>query len=1287
MEWRSFKEVKMTRYRLVSHLLGQGIIGLVSGIWITIPTSALPQTTFQLEQSTPFRTAQATTTDSPSTITGQLDRTSPTLPDGSYYQEHTFAGRAKEQIVVELSSEEFDTYLILKSPNGEVIAENDDGLSGTNSTIVITLPTTGTYTILANTYGAGVMGSYRLERQAATETDRSLVAVDQLNQRVAVLYQAERYEEAMPLAEQALAIGEEALGENHSLVFTSLNNLATLYQAQDSYTQAETLFQRALVIGEQTLGENHPNVVTTFNNLAAVYQAQGNYAQAETLFQRALAIGEQTLGENHPVVAQGLNNLAVLYYVQNNYTQAEPLYQRAIAIWEQDLEANYPYVVTSLNNLAALYRGQSNYAQAEPLVQRALAIREQALGEDHPDVAQSLNNLAALYHARGSYAQAETLYLRAIAIWEQALGRNHPDVANSLNNLAQLYRDRGNYIQAERLFQRSIAMKEQALGENHPDVANSLNNLASLYQAQGNYTQAETLYLRSIAIWEHALGGDHPLVATNLNNLATLYQDQGNYAQAEPLFQRALAIREQALGENHLDIAQSFNNLARLHQDQGNYTLAEPLFQRAITINENALGEDHPLVATSLNNLATLYQDQGNYTQAEPLFQQSLAIREQVLGANHPDVAGSLNNLATLYQGQGNYTQAEPLFRQAIAIYEQALGENHPLVAASLNNLATLYLKQGNYAQAEPLFQRSLAIREQALGENHPDVAQSLNNLATLSWAKNDLTLTLDRLQQSLSVEEVNLNLNLIGGSESYKRNFLATFADTTDTVISLHLQSLPADPTSAQLALTTVLQRKGRLLDLFTNSQQILREQLDPDSQALLNDLNARRTQLSTLVFNRSESLPLDQYRNQVAALEAQIQSLEDQLSRRSSQFRALNQPIDVPTLQALLPAQTTLVELVRYRVFNPTAASNDNSGEAHYAAYLLQADGRIDGIDLGSVAEIDPLIADLQRALRNPSFTTDEVKEASRALDARVMAPIRQRLGDASHLLISPDGAFNLIPFETLVDESGHYLVENYTLTYLTSGRDLLRLQAIASSQAEPMLLANPIFERAGDSVVAQSPTRYADLRQQNWTALPGTAEEADAIAAQFPQVLNLQGSAATEAALKQVNRPSFLHIATHGFFEPVDSSEVVPIENPLLRSGLILSGLKVGQSGTGEDGIVSALEVSSLDLLGTQLVVLSACETGLGDLSLGEGVYGLRRALVLAGSESQLISLWQVKDDITRDLMVEYYQHLLSGMGRSEALRQSQLAMLDHSATAHPYYWAAFINSGEWRPLSSQ
>ena len=682
----------------------------------------------------------------------------------------------------------------------------------------------------------------------------------------------------------------------------------------------------------------------------------------------------------------------------------------------------------------------------------------------------------------------------------------------------------------------------------------------------------------------------------------------------------------------------------------------------------------------------------GRYGEAEPLYQRALAIYEEQLGPDHPDTATNLNNLASLYDSMGRYGEAEPLYQRALAIGEAQLGPDHPSTAISLNNLAELYDSMGRYGEAEPLYQRALAIREAQLGPDHPSTATSLNNLAVLYWGQGDQALSLTYFQKGLAAEEQILNRNLIGGSEANKWDYLKTFIGTTDEALTFALQ----DPTSypaAQLALTTVLQRKGRLLDLFTNSQQILRDQLDPESQLLLDKLNNARSQLAALTFNRSESLPLDLYRQQLSTLNQDIAELENDLSRLSAEFRATNQPIDLASIQRLLPSDSALIEYVRYRPFDPTAPQNQQNGEDHYAVYILNPNGDIQGVDLGAAADIDALIADFTVVLQNPSTSPQEVQEAAQALQQAIWAPLNGALVEVEHLLISPDSALNLIPFEALVDETGQYLVNQYTTTYLTSGRDLLRLQEPSTPQQPPLLVANPAFNRPGEVVeLAQGPTeRYTDLKQATFSPLPETEDEAREIQRGLPQAQLLRGPQATEFAVKQTQRPSILHIATHGFFVSADPNEavptdnpVVPRDNPLLRSGLVLSGFRTGEGGGTEDGILSALEVASLNLFGTQLVVLSACDTGQGDTTVGEGVYGLRRALVLAGSRSQVISLWRVQSDTTTDLMVAYYDRLTQGEGRSEALRNTRLAMLQDPATAHPYYWAPFIQSGDWQPL---
>jgi CHAT domain-containing protein len=313
---------------------------------------------------------------------------------------------------------------------------------------------------------------------------------------------------------------------------------------------------------------------------------------------------------------------------------------------------------------------------------------------------------------------------------------------------------------------------------------------------------------------------------------------------------------------------------------------------------------------------------------------------------------------------------------------------------------------------------------------------------------------------------------------------------------------------------------------------------------------------------------------------------------------------------------------------------------------------------------------VESFRQVLRDKDTPDPQLKQAARQLDTLLMQPIRPLLGNTRYLLLALDGALNLIPFEALVDENGNYLVETYSFSYLTAGRDLLRLQAEQTNtpSTQPVILANPFFQKPGDVVAAVPPdnqsdnTRSIDLSQLDISPLDGTKLEAEAIASLLG-VTSLLGSQATEAAVKQANRPRLLHIATHGFFEPAPTTpEAQATDNPFLRAGLVLAGVNLRQSGgEGLDGILTAMETASLNLVGTKLVVLSACNTGVGDISAGEGIYGLRRALVLAGSQSQVISLWKVDDTATKGLMVAYYNRVLVGEGRGEALRQEQLAML--------------------------
>jgi CHAT domain-containing protein/Tfp pilus assembly protein PilF len=941
------------------------------------------------------------------------------------------------------------------------------------------------------------------------------------------------------------------------------------------------------------------------------------------------------------------------------------------------------------------------YDEARPLGERVLEIRERALGSDHPDVARSVNNLAILYDLKGDFARSELFYQRALAIREKVWGPEHPDVAASLNNLAFLYSKRADYAKAEEFYGRALTSGEKALGPEHPNVAATLLNFAILCYERGNYAKAELLFQRARAIFEKAFEPEHHYVLAVLNNLAVIYKSRNDYAKAEPLYLRTLTINEKALGPEHPDIADSLNNLANLYYDRGDYDKAEPFYQRALTIREKALGPEHPDLARPLENLADLYKDRGQYAMAEPLYVRALAIREKALGLEHPFVALTLDNLARLYSERGEYARAEPLYQRALAIGERSVGPEHPGVAQVLNNLANLYRARGEYARAEPLFGRALAIREKALGQEHKEFAESLADLARLHAAKGDYPQAVAFLARANDVEERNFARTLAIGSERQKLLYLSRFSKGTDFTLSLQGQVAPDDSQALDLAITTLLRRKGRGLDAMTDAIATLRRHATAQDLALFDRLADARSRLAALTLKDTDAAKPDTYLTRVKPLEIEVDKLEEELSSRSARFRAEKQPVTIDAIQAALPAGSALVE---FAYFTPLELQTGKKRQPRYFAYLLAAQGERRWVDLGEAAAIDRAIEAWRQALRGNRV---DAKHLARQVDEKIMQPVRSLLqpllqlgpGQIRHLLIAPDGSLNLIPFAALVNEQNQYLVERYNISYLTSGRDLLRLRDSPPSQDAPLVVADPLFgtvaaipmrgvQRIGNPQSGQQSGRQSGQEggkrsgptQIFFRPLPGTKAEALAIKAVLPEASVLLRRQATEAALKQARAPRILHIATHGFF-------LGDVEEPSVRSGLALSGANRGRDGD-QDGVLTALEVAGLNLWGTKLVVLSACDTGVGEIKNSEGVQGLRRALVLAGSESQVMSLWPVTDEGAKELMTEYYRALRRGEGRSEGLRQVQLRMLrGRKDWRHPFYWAAFIQSGEWADLDGQ
>ncbi len=525
-------------------------------------------------------------------------------------------------------------------------------------------------------------------------------------------------------------------------------------------------------------------------------------------------------------------------------------------------------------------------------------------------------------------------------------------------------------------------------------------------------------------------------------------------------------------------------------------------------------------------------------------------------------------------------------------------------------------------------------------------------------------------------------------------------FAEDVDRAVSLHASLAPRNPEALRLAFTTVLGRKGRAVDATSDNIATLRANAASDDRALFDRLLAVRSRLATVTL-RGPSGTSAGYQFQLAQLRNEVDRLEAEVGARSAAFRANSRPVTLDAVQAAVPDGAVLVEFAWYR---PRDATAGTPPAPRYAAFLLAHHGEAQWVDVGDAAVVDRAVSAWRRALSDPGRT--DARRLARALDARVMQPIRSLIGDPRHLLISPDGQLNLVPFAALVDAQNQYLLERYTISYLTSGRDLLRLQIPRESRSDPVIVASPAFGEPALVTANGSATKRArvDDSQIFFGPLPGAANEVRALRALLPGATLLTGHQATEAALRGLSGPRILHIATHGFFLDGDVAAggsprtaadargtrlgkwVAWTENPLLRSGLALAGANQGTNGV-DDGVLTALETAGLDLWGTKLVVLSACDTGVGELRNGDGVYGLRRALVLAGSERQMMSLWAISDRGTQDLMIAYYKLLAQSVGTADALRQAQLHLARDTSRKHPYYWAGFIQSGEWGSLNGR
>jgi len=937
-------------------------------------------------------------------------------------------------------------------------------------------------------------------------------------------------------------------------------------------------------------------------------------------------------------------------------------------------------LATRLDNLGLLLLDHGRAAESLPVLERAVAIRTAALGDVHPLVATSAQNLARCRVALGQLAEARAPYRQALDIWLRTLGADHPATASCMSSLGVLLRQLGEFDAARELLEQTPAILERGLGADHPALAVHLSNLAVLFMDLRDFEEARPLLERALAIQERAGGPESPALAPVLNNLALTLHYLGQYQDARMYYERALALSERHRGPRHPDTARCLANLAALHSSLREHASAVPLLERAVAILEAANGPDHLDVAQSLDVLSMVLAQQGGAEAAarsQVLQERVLRIRDEALGEGHPLTAASRFLLGERAHRESGSEPALEQMRQAIAVFERTFGLQSMQVANLRARLAFVLADRGEDQVARDEVARALAAGRAGLAEN----------LLALTESERFLFLAQSKGQLELLVDLGGLGDS--GGEWSRTYNEVVNWKGLSSRVFVA-----------------------GRRAAAGSNSRE-RRQQLD-----VLQGLQAR---ISAQVFappsgdaarDRRELDRLRSLRNEV---ELQIQ--------RHSEAREGPASIRIDALQGSLPEGTALLDFFLHRSYQPGTGPVPGAwGDVEISAWVVRP-GSVVRVDLGSAEPIRSALNGFLNEIadrRGGEALPETAGESRNDLLLRTLwNPLAVPLEGAGTVLVAPDGFLATLPFEVLRLESGRYLIEDRAFVYLLDAQQVLDRERPAGGARRGLLAVGGVdYDRRETEAPQREAAAPGSIRgswSERWYPLDWTRYEAESLTAEYQRAreedpaLLLQGAAATERRLKaEMPRHGFLHVATHGFFQPeglpsmwedaldeqgrplVRMGEVVARlvgNHPGLLSGLVLAGANLAPLPGQEDGFLTAEEVAWLDLTGVELVVLSACETALGRTQSGEGLMGLRRAFRVAGARTVISTLWAVEDRSSSDLMLAFYRKLwVEGRSKLQALRRAQLEMLRSNRAefgdGRPATWGAFVLSGDWR-----
>ncbi|MGB3345606.1 MAG: CHAT domain-containing tetratricopeptide repeat protein [Aequorivita sp.] len=1087
-----------------------------------------------------------------------------------------------------------------------------------------------------------------------------------------------------------------------SLKAQSANDLYDQAVAQyndQQYTEAKKTIKAGIALAkvENWDKENWIEILRT----NCVIEERLDINQAVIDYLQLLEICENSLGIEHSAYGTILYNLAGAYSRMGDFDKALSFYKNALENAEKSLGTEDPEYVNRLYNLAVAYSNKSEFGKALTLYQNALEKTKKSLGENNDAYRNILTGLGRSYFGMGEYSKALPFFNRALQNGERNLGKDHSYYGVLLNDLALSYYYLGDYKTSLSLFFEARENTEKSLGKDHYQYGDILSGLSGLYTNLADYDNALPLALEVLEITEKSIGTNHPNYGVSLNNLAVIYEKMGDYAKAFPLFLKSLEQVERTLGKEHLSYGAQLSNIAGLYFSMGENDKAITMWQEALKNTEMSLGKNSAVYGGRLNDLGLVYQKIGEYDKALPLYKEALVNTEKTLGKNHPEYIALLNNVAILYQETGKFDQSLALYLEGLKSVEKTLGKNHLFYGNYLNNLANLYKEMGEYDKALPLQLEALRITEKSLGKENSEYANRLNNLGGLYKRRSEYEKSLSIYLKGIESNKKNLANNIFGLTEESKASLIKQNFYNTDILQSLLLQLPDTDPNNVVKAWEHILFYKGLGLKSANLLKQKLQSSKDPEIL-----LTVEQFELYQNLVNKELAKPIINQNPLLSEYQAKAKVAETHLLEKSQDFKELKEGLfaSYKDIAKSLKEGEVAIDFTHFNFHR-----EKETDTVYYAAYIIKRELTTPKMVLLFTEKELLEIADVSTS--NPSaINTNYLKRGAEPINNEfsntnlydlVWEKLIPHLKDIKTVYLSPTGHLSKVSFAAMQDRTGQYLGEKYQINYMLSLTDLLFEKTDTTPTS--FLLAGGInydYKATNKEAIKDtfdfSASARRGLRGNTWTYLEGTKIESQKIEsllkAAKKETFYFSEEKATEKNIKSAltKSPSVFHIATHGFYIPMETKrEEINFhtenvykanEDPMYRSGLLLAGGNYAWENGGnpyeeEDGILLAKEISTMNLSKTQLVVLSACETGLGDVNGSEGVMGLQRALKMAGVQYQITTLWQVPDTETVEFMMLFYEDWIVGSSVEQSFNKAQLTMSKKYA-ADPFKWGAFV-----------